>query len=172
VRTPRTRGARTDGWRWNQASRDRVLLAVSRTGEAGAQTVGGNVVQTTLVREWADRRLAGRCIVYARMPSAGPVGAPIRAAGHEFHMLRLIVTSPLTVRHTRNVDEYCRRLLDWLHRFRGVASKYRDNYLAWHRRVDRDTDVRWVCGLVGASIDLSDCHRGHNVPAVGKRAPP
>lgn len=39
--------------------------------------------------------------------------------------------------HIQNVNAYASRLKGWLFRFRGVATKYLDNYLAWHRWIDR-----------------------------------
>ena len=39
--------------------------------------------------------------------------------------------------HIRTVRDYVFRLLDWMDRFRGVATKYLPNYLAWHCRLDR-----------------------------------
>ncbi|MBR9990810.1 MAG: hypothetical protein KFH98_13700 [Gemmatimonadetes bacterium] len=70
-------------------------------------------------------------------------------------MLKLIVNdSALATCHVRNVDAYGRRLMEWLHRFRGVASKYRDNYLAWHRRINDDYDLMWARGMIGAGIRM------------------
>jgi len=38
--------------------------------------------------------------------------------------------------HIQNVNNYHKRLKDWLAHFNGVASKYIDNYLAWFRFLD------------------------------------
>jgi transposase-like protein len=152
----RKRGARSGGWRWNQVARDHVLLALSRVGAAHSCTIGGDAVVIQNVREWAARRLAGRCTLYGRMPRAGAFGSPIRAAGHDYQMLRIITAgNGLSTHHTRNVDAYGRRLLSWIQRFRGVASRYLDNYLLWHRRVDADDDLLWACGMIGDGIPPS-----------------
>lgn len=42
------------------------------------------------------------------------------------------------IAHMRTTTEYRRRLLAWIRRFRGVATKYLPNYLAWHRIVDSE----------------------------------
>jgi hypothetical protein len=39
--------------------------------------------------------------------------------------------------HDRTMRLYAGRLMSWFGRFRGVATKYLANYLAWHRVVDR-----------------------------------
>lgn len=38
--------------------------------------------------------------------------------------------------HIQNVNSYHSRLKDWMDRFKGVASKYLDNYLTWFKFVD------------------------------------
>ncbi|MDM5239175.1 IS1595 family transposase [Bacillus cereus] len=35
--------------------------------------------------------------------------------------------------HVQHVNNYHKRLKDWMERFQGVATKYLDNYLYWHR---------------------------------------
>lgn len=145
VATARQRGARTGGWRWNQVPRDRVLLAFSREGVPHSSTVGGDVAVIDAIHRWTIARLNGRCTVLSYSPRAGPLGSIIRATGHDYRMLRMIDNpDKLTGHHVRNVDAYGRRLLDWLRPFRGVASRYRDNYLYWHQRVDGDYDLMWV----------------------------
>ncbi|GIM29858.1 hypothetical protein CPJCM30710_25240 [Clostridium polyendosporum] len=39
--------------------------------------------------------------------------------------------------HIQNVNAFHSRLKDWLERFKGVASKYLDNYLAWFNFVEK-----------------------------------
>lgn len=145
----RTRGSRSDGWKWQQVPRDRVLLAVSRAAASHCSTVGGDVVVIPAMMEWARTRLNGRCTVLGRMPWAGSCGSPIRGAGHDYHTVAVVDDrNPRSFRHTRTVDAFGRRLLSWLGRFRGVASKYRDNYFVWHGHVDADLDLLWARGMV------------------------
>lgn len=39
--------------------------------------------------------------------------------------------------HIQNVNAFCSRLRDWLRRFKGVSTRYLDNYLGWFRALDR-----------------------------------
>lgn len=39
--------------------------------------------------------------------------------------------------HINNVNAYDERLKGWMFRFKGVATKYLQNYLGWHRLLDR-----------------------------------
>lgn len=43
--------------------------------------------------------------------------------------------------HVQNVNNYGSRLKGWLRRFNGVATKYLDSYLGWHRADDREGDT-------------------------------
>jgi transposase-like protein len=40
--------------------------------------------------------------------------------------------------HIQNVNNYDSRLKGWMRRFNGVATKYLDSYLGWHRACDRN----------------------------------
>ena len=40
--------------------------------------------------------------------------------------------------HVQNVNNYCSSLKRWMRRFNGVATKYLDSYLGWHRTDDRE----------------------------------
>jgi hypothetical protein len=150
---PRGRGVRFRGWEWHQVPRDRVLLGCSRAGIVHSAMIGGDAIEIALVQNWAHIRLCGRCTIFSRMPRAGPVGSPLRGAGHDYHMLRSIpARDTLDIRHTRNVEAYERRLLGWIGKFRGVASKYRDHYLVWHHRIDADYDLAWARTLVFSTL--------------------
>ncbi|MGG0184516.1 hypothetical protein ABEY26_00480, partial [Bacillus rhizoplanae] len=35
--------------------------------------------------------------------------------------------------HIQHVNSYHKRLKEWMNRFQGVATRYLDNYLFWHR---------------------------------------
>jgi transposase-like protein len=45
------------------------------------------------------------------------------------------------VYHVQNVNAYTSQLKRWMRRFNGVATKYLDSYLGWHRMNDRDGDT-------------------------------
>jgi transposase-like protein len=44
--------------------------------------------------------------------------------------------------HIQHVNAYCNDLKGWMFRFRGVATKYLDSYLSWHRMNDRDSNTQ------------------------------
>lgn len=41
--------------------------------------------------------------------------------------------------HIQNVNAYDSRYKQWMQRFKGIATKYLDNYLGWFRAIDRPT---------------------------------
>ena len=55
------------------------------------------------------------------------------------------------VYHIQNVNNYCSRLKTWMRRFNGVATKYLDSYLGWHRAKDRDGDTLDASSLLVAA---------------------
>lgn len=155
VHEARQRGSRGRGWEWFEVARDRVLIARARTGAVHASIVGGNVVVSEAVQRALLPRLVGRCTFTGRMPRAGPCISPLRAAGHDYLLASsAIVERRYESRHTHNVDACARRLMVWLERFRGVASRYLENYLMWHRIVDPDQIPIWVSAVIISSLPV------------------
>ena len=53
--------------------------------------------------------------------------------------------------HIQNVNNYCGRLKGWMFRFRGVATKYLDSYLGWHRCDDRTGRTQSASRMLAAA---------------------
>jgi transposase-like protein len=53
--------------------------------------------------------------------------------------------------HIQHVNAYCNDLKGWMFRFRGVATKYLDSYLGWHRMNDRDGGTQTARGVLAAA---------------------
>ena len=53
--------------------------------------------------------------------------------------------------HIQHINAYCNELKGWMFRFRGVATKYLDSYLGWHRMNDRDGDTQTARGVLAAA---------------------
>jgi hypothetical protein len=56
-----------------------------------------------------------------------------KAAGASY---RWVQREEMPADHTRNVGAFQRRLVAFLRPFCGVATKYLENYLKWHRLMD------------------------------------
>jgi hypothetical protein len=39
--------------------------------------------------------------------------------------------------HVQNINAFASRLRQWIYRFKGVSSRYLENYLGWFRALDR-----------------------------------
>ena len=53
--------------------------------------------------------------------------------------------------HIQNVNNYGSRLKGWMRRFHGVATKYLDSYLGWHRTNDREGDTLGARRMLAAA---------------------
>jgi len=53
--------------------------------------------------------------------------------------------------HVQNVNNYGSRLKGWMRRFNGVATKYLDSYLGWHRANDREDDTLSASRMLAAA---------------------
>lgn len=84
-----------------------------------------------------DRATAGATLV-SSAGEYGPAGLLAQRAGCRFERLRLAAGG-----HMDAVGDYRRSLVVWLERFRGVATKYLDNYLRWHGWVA--APPQWRC---------------------------
>lgn len=123
TRAPRRRGDRS----WWLGERVWVLLARDGGGRPLAENTG---LARPRVQDMA-RILVPRIAPDARiLDAAGPFGAAsclARREGLEYSRLRgqALINHPAL--------RYGLQLRRWLTRFRGVATKYLSNYLAWHR---------------------------------------
>ena len=70
-------------------------------------------------------------------------GAVYRSVAHSLGMTHRPVNLAAGIRviagvyHIQNVNAYDSRLKQWMRRFRGVATKYLENYLGWRRWLER-----------------------------------
>lgn len=87
------------------------------------------------------RRLTGAGM-FARRYEAAVLGCP------RFHSLD---SQDTTLAHIGNAISAIRRFRAWLKPFRGVATKYLPNYLAWHRSLGRSADGRAGSGWIQAT---------------------
>ena len=53
--------------------------------------------------------------------------------------------------HVQNVNNYCSHLKSWMRRFNGVATKYLDSYLGWHRTDDREGHTQSASRMLAAA---------------------
>jgi hypothetical protein len=59
--------------------------------------------------------------------------ATMKDLQHEAINVRKGVYTKKGIYHIQHVNGYHTRLKKWMNRFQGVATKYLDNYLFWHR---------------------------------------
>jgi transposase-like protein len=131
-----------------------VVIACDRLGRVIAAVAGISPVRrpTRLDLERAlAGRVRGRVIVAARDGRFGAAGFFASRRGGTVHDARPGAHDRAgRLAHVDTAFAYGLRLETWLERFRGVATKYLPNYLAWHCAVDRTlrrgpaaTILRW-----------------------------
>lgn len=128
---------------WGARLLARVLVACDRrgrtvTGVAGISRTAR--IPTHELERILEGRIEGRAHLVAADGPLSPAATLARRAGWRFHDARLWARGAARARslvHVRTAEAYVARFLDWLERFRGVATRYLPNYLAWHRALDR-----------------------------------
>jgi hypothetical protein len=128
-----TRPARHKGW-VPAAQRPpfvSTLFAIDRTGATASAVVPGRQVLDRLLEAALLRSLEPGFMIVARRSYGCPWERVSRALhGHfvDAHPGALALS---------NVHRYRKRFLGWLVRFKGVATRYLENYLAWERVLGR-----------------------------------
>jgi transposase-like protein len=116
-----------------------VLAACDRAGHAIAskcrnrltgihlrQTLAGNVAKRAIV-----------CATTGPLSPAATLARQLRGAYYSTHPRARPAGAIQLLIHTRTAAKFCERLQAWIARFRGVATRYLDNYLVWHVVLDR-----------------------------------
>ena len=116
-----------------------VLAACDRAGHAIASKCGSRLTGVHL-RQTLAGNVAKRSIVCAASGPFSPAATFARHLGGAYYNTHPRARTPGAIQllvHTRNAAAFCERLKAWIARFRGVATRYLDNYLAWHVVLDR-----------------------------------
>jgi transposase-like protein len=153
-RAPRRRGVQ--GAEWWSSPRASVVVACDRRGAVVSGTLPGEARRPR--PEHVDAVLRDRLL-----PTRPPARIITqRAFPLEWDAVAALVSVPrgpprtghAHLEHRENLDAYCRRLRRWLGRFHGVATRYLDHYLGWHRAIDAEyrrgiarVSLRWPLEL-------------------------
>jgi transposase-like protein len=140
---PRRRAARD--LRHAEIPRANVLIACDRRGRLVTALAG--VSMTTRIHSHQldgtlSGRVRGRPAIVAAQGRFAPPAILARRLGWAIHGLRSTTQPPRSLVHLHAAHAYRARLCDWLQRFRGVATRYLPNYLAWHRAIDATWRLR------------------------------
>lgn len=177
-RPPRRRGLPPD-FRFRDRRLVPVALFCDRRGGAMASLIHDRDVFRLRLEAAITRRLRGRPRLVVAQGAAGPFSNASLRSGHpsfsRIHIhsgpaLTLLWLRPsvlsqfdrlidpeahgaLAARsgmlHMRTVCRYAARLIAWIARFNGVATRYLINYLAWHLAVDR---AEWRLALAKIAL--------------------
>lgn len=137
---------------WAGADREYVALLRARDGHVAFLTFEAGTPSVQELDCFFRTAVTGVATLLTYQHRALMYGNAARRSRHRhIHLDR----RPRTIdvcRHVANVYAYGCRLQDWLLRFRGVATFYLDNYLAWHQWVDGDTREARRAFILGRSV--------------------
>ena len=141
--TPRRRDAAHS--RPEEILKANVVIACDRHARLVTALVGVSTttrIHTHQLHASLSDRVRGRPDIVAAQGQFGPAATLARRLGWRIHDLRSTSQPPRSLAHLNAAHAYRVRLCDWLQRFRGVATRYLPNYLAWHRAIDATWRLR------------------------------
>jgi transposase-like protein len=149
-----------------------VVIALDRRGRLASGVAGTSPLRPDGYERVIGPSLKDRWALV--LAHEGPLGAAARFARARRGAFRDVRVRHRrrSLEHVESAREYGRRFLRWLKRFAGVATKYLDHYLAWHRTLD--TAARF--GLPEASFSgrfpVRDAHSsGEQTQSVREERP-
>jgi transposase-like protein len=161
--TARERGGRVGAYT-SGMPRSRVMLAFCRdNGSIRSADSRVSLLLAPHVRRFLEAELEPSCTVVSAARPGSAFGSGARCLGLAFVSVHPVTrTSQPPLGDTVAVDEYARQLRKWLRGFRGVASRYLDHYLAWHRQLH--TNPRPDASSTAEARSTADPH-----PTTGSR---
>lgn len=123
---------------WLAYSPIHVLVAASRGGGGWSAVAGSGLNSDRLTHLLHPH---SKATLLLRAPLASAWQSALRKAGLRYLAVRHWETDDWL--HHANVTARLHRLVTWLETFRGVATRYLPNYLAWHRLVDVELTPVW-----------------------------
>jgi hypothetical protein len=132
-RPPRKRGARCKDPFLLSTPRVNVVSAWARSDRGYSRLVDSQTYGADDLREVLLPRIRTPATIISRRGPMSSQAVLAKAAGASF---RWVQREEMPGYHTRNVGAFQRRLVAFLRPFCGVATKYLENYLKWHRLMD------------------------------------
>lgn len=148
------RGLRRRRGQREQRDRRRVSVVVlhDRLGSAAGTIMGWSRPHLPTLVERCGEWLGQSTLLLSSHRRFEPLAAAAVALG--LPHVRVARSPSVDARmHLVNATSHATRLLEWLERFRGVATRYLDNYLAWHRHIEPLDSAN-----AGARILARACH--------------
>lgn len=118
-----------------------VLVAMDRNKEVLTKVAGNGQITHKQVEAVINPRLGEVTTLCTNSAACFKKYAKVQGIEHEFINAKKKEYVKKGIYHVQNVNSYHKRLRDWLRPFHGVATKYLNNYLFWHRFVDVNRKV-------------------------------
>lgn len=139
----------------SQESRCRARVSVvilrDRLGNVVGGVAGGSRLQAADVIAICRGRTSNVVVLLSPHRRFEPLTSVARAFGVQ-HLRVHVSYAPDPLIHLENARTHARGLTVWLDRFRGVATRYLPNYLAWYRTVECFEPAHAAVRLLGRSV--------------------
>jgi hypothetical protein len=113
-----------------------VLVAIDRSGNVVAKKTGKGRITYKQVQEAVSNHLGEVTCVCTDSATGFKKFSQARGVDHEVLNMNQGIRVKKGIYHVQHVNAYHSRLKLWLPRFKGVATKYLDNYMFWFRFLD------------------------------------
>jgi hypothetical protein len=113
------------------------VFARDRNGAVFSEMAPATQIRSMDLRASIKPRLARASIILSMRGGLSAFGVLARISGCTLRPATPSARRSAALDHLVNVAACARRFDDWMVRFHGVATRYLDNYLAWHRVVDQ-----------------------------------
>ena len=131
---PRTRGGLASKWGFSKAHVN-IVVARDRSGKTVDFIGGRGALTAAVLHAHLLPKLAPDVLLVSDANAAYKTFARQARIAHRSVMPRQGMRVNGEV-HVQNVDAYHGRFKGWLHHFRGVATRYLENYLGWRWAID------------------------------------
>ncbi|MEJ9151301.1 IS1595-like element ISBsm2 family transposase [Bacillus smithii] len=118
-----------------------VVVAHDRNGQILSQMVGRGRVTAMEIDEVLGKHIDTSALLCTDTATNYKKFATMKGLQHEAINVRKGVYTKKGIYHIQHVNGYHTRLKKWMDRFQGVATKYLDNYLFWHRFLELNKKI-------------------------------
>lgn len=134
-----------------------VVVALDRNGSIFSKLAGRGRITASQINDVMGNMLHGDVVLCTDAASNYKSFAKEHEINHEVINIRNDGYVKKGIYHIQHVNHYHGELKEWLKRFDGVATRYLDNYLFWHRflELNKKQDEK----LVSNAILLASCQK-------------
>lgn len=117
-----------------------ILVAIDRNHNVVSQKYGFGKIQTQNVRNILNNRIEDKSILV----TDGCTAYNEFASDNGLELIKLVKVRKNGIYHINNCNAYHSCLKNFLRHFKGISTKYLNEYLAWYKFVNQKNDVNYL----------------------------